>query len=371
MISILRPHTNILDIMDYIPGEDTLPGFDKPAKLSSNESPLGPSPRAIQAFKDASEELARYPDGSCNRLRQVLADHHDIHPEQIVCSNGSEQLIDMLARAYAGPGAEVIFTEHAFICYRIATQAAGGTAVVVAEHNLTTDVDEILDNVTDRTRIVFLANPNNPTGTYIAKEESQRLRDSLPKHVLLVIDAAYCEYVDQADYSAGNELVNHSDCNTVVLRTFSKIYGLAALRIGWAYCPSEVASVLNRIRGAFCVSKPAQEAAVEALQDRQHTATAKTHNDRWLSWLITELDQIRLTATPSVGNFILIHFDDADQSLAADLTLRQQGIILRPVAGYGLPQYLRASVGLEHENRKMIKVLKSFVTKCKENINVG
>lgn len=356
----IRAHRHILDTLLYVAGEDSVPGFENPAKLSSNESPLGPSRGAIEAYRNTSAELSRYPDGGCVRLRQALADHNGISPDNIVCSNGSEQLIDMLARAYAGAGDEVIFTEHAFISYRIATQAAGATAVAVPECELRTDVSAILDHVNARTRIVFLANPNNPTGTYICSDELQRLRAGLPPHVLLVIDAAYCEYVDRSDYRIGNDLVDQPDGNTVVLRTFSKIYGLAALRIGWAYCPPDVVEVLNRIRGVFPVSRAAQAAAIAALADTEHTVAAKAYNHRWRRWLTKALRQIGLRVTPSVGNFVLVHFDNAEHSLAADRYLRSQGIILRPVAGYGLPECLRASIGLKKENEQLVAVLRSF-----------
>jgi len=363
--SQLRPHRHILETMMYVAGEDAVPGFENPAKLSSNESPLGPSPKAMKAYRATSRELARYPDGACSRLRQALAEHNDIEVDRIVCSNGSEQLIDMLARAYAGVGDEVIFTEHAFISYRIATQATGAVPVAVAEKDLTADVDAILNHVNNRTRIVFLANPNNPTGTYISFDEVKRLRIGLPRDVLLVIDAAYGEYVDRPDYSVAKVLADHEDGNTVILRTFSKIYGLAALRVGWAYCPVEVVAVLNRVRGVFPVSRPAQAAAIAALADSEHTAKAKQHNDRWLRFLSDELQQIGFRTTPSVGNFVLIHFDDAHHAQTGVRYLRSQGIILRPVAGYGLADCLRASVGLEKENRHLIASLKGLVKQAR------
>lgn len=356
----VKPNQHILKIVPYVAGEAEVEGVSDPAKLSSNESPLGASPQALRAYLDAAATLERYPDGGASALRTALAEQHGASPEQIVCGTGSEQLIDILAQAYSGPGDEVIFGQYGFIIYHLATLASGATPVPVSEVDFTLDVDGLLEAVTDRTRIVFIANPNNPTGTHVSKEEVRRLRAGLPEQVLLVIDAAYCEYADVDDYGFGWELVNDDPGNTVVLRTFSKIYGLAALRVGWAYCPKEVAGVLHRVRGVFNVSHPAQVAAIAALADSEHTAKAKAHNQQWLPWLSDQISSLGLEVSPSLGNFVLIHFADPEQSQAADLSLRQGGIILRPVGGYGLPQCLRASVGLGHENERMVELLKDF-----------
>lgn len=360
-MSLVEPNAHLLKIVPYVAGEAEAPGFENPAKLSSNESPLGPSPRAVEAYHSAASSLQRYPDGGATPLREALAEHYDIDPDQIVCGTGSEQLIDILAMAYSSPGDEVVFGEYAFIIYKLATLAAGATPVPVPEPDLRLDIDLLLKTVTSRTRIVFLANPNNPTGTHISKSDLHRLRDSLPEDVLLVVDAAYYEYVDDPNYGIGTGLVDAVRGNTVVLRTFSKIHGLAALRVGWAYCPTEIASVLHRIRGVFNVSHPAQAAAIAALDDREHVEKARAHNSRWLPWLCNEISSLGLTVTPTVGNFLLMHFADPEQCRAADVFLKNRGIILRPVANYGLPQCLRASVGLENENRKMVEILKEFL----------
>lgn len=357
----VKPHPYILKAPVYVAGEASVPGVEKPAKLSSNESPLGPSPDAVEAYQQVAHELARYPEGAATKLRFALAQHYQIDTERLICSNGSEQLIDIITRAYAGPGDEVVFTEYAFIAYRIAAQISGAIPVAVAEKEFTTDVDALLAAVTDRTRIVFLANPNNPTGTYIARQEVQRLRQGLPEDVLLVVDAAYSEYVEHDDYSNAHEWVNDHPGNTVVLHTFSKIYGLAALRVGWAYCPRDVVQVLTRVRGVFNVSGPAQAAAVAALSDRAHVEKAIAHNRQWLEYLQAELPTLGLKLSPSIGNFVLIHFKDAAQSKAADEYLRKQGIILRPLGGYGLSQCLRASIGLESENRRWVDLLRTFL----------
>ena len=358
----LCPRPGILKISPYQPGSSKVEGLEKVAKLSSNESPLGPSPKAVEAFHRAAETLGRYPDGGATALRQAIGGHHHLDPDRIVCSNGSEQLLDYLIRAYAEPGDEVLFNEYAFIVYLIATLAAGATPVRAPESDFRADVDALLERVSGHTRIVCLANPNNPTGTYLSIAEVSRLRAGLPDHVLLILDAAYAEYIARDDYDPGAALVDGSGANVVMTRTFSKIYGLAGLRVGWAYCPVEVAQVLHRVRQAFNVSTAAQLAATAALDDRDHTARAKAHNDRWLAWLSEEITRLGLKVSPSLGNFILIHFaGGTDQAAGAYEFLRQRGLILRPVAGYGLAQCLRLSVGLEDENRAVVKALAAFL----------
>src|SRR4029078_4504582 len=252
----LRPRQGILDIAPYVPGKRAPACGGRAVKLSSNETPFGPSPRAVEAYLAGAKTLSRYPDGSGRPLREAIAKLYGRDPARIVCGAGSDELLNLLASAYLGPGDEAIYSEHGFLVYKIAILARGATPVVAPETDLTTNVDAILARVTDKTRVVFIANPNNPTGTYIPFDEVKRLRAGLPDHVLLVLDAAYAEYVRRNDYEAGIELVATTQ-NTVMTRTFSKIYGLAYLRIGWAYCPAEVADVLNRIRGPFNVSGPA------------------------------------------------------------------------------------------------------------------
>lgn len=357
-----RPQPGILDISVYVPGESAVPGGVTPIKLSSNESPLGPSPKAIAAFKTEAEHLERYPDGGATLLRRAIARQYGLDADRIVCGAGSDELIGLTVHAYCGPGDETIFTEHGFLMYRIATLANGGTPVVAPEKDLRTDVDAILARVTPRTKIVFLANPNNPTGTYIPFEEVRRLHAGLPKHVILVLDAAYSEYVRRNDYEAGIELAGASE-NVLMTRTFSKIHGLAALRLGWAYCPPAIADVLNRVRGPFNVSAPALAAGIAAIEDKAHAEAAVLHNERWLPWMTAELEKLGLRVTPSVGNFILIHFptDAVKGAMAADAALKAKGIILRAVAGYGLPHALRMTIGTEAENRAVVVALAEFM----------
>src|SRR5215467_3234500 len=302
-----EPRSSVLEIQAYVPGRSTTPHATAVFKLSSNETPHGPSRQAVCAYQAAAEHLAEYPDGSAAALRAAIGRTYGLDPVRIVCGAGSDELLNLLAHAFLAPGDEAIHTTHGFLVYRIATLSAGGRPVVASESNYTADVDAILRVVTQRTKIVFLANPNNPTGTYLPFDHVKRLRQRLPPQVLLVLDAAYCEYVRCNDYESGIELVATGD-NVVVCRTFSKIYGLAALRLGWLYGPAHVVDALNRIRGPFNVSQPAIAAGVAAITDVAHTETAAKHNARWLPWLAQEIGRLGLTVTPSVANFVLIHF---------------------------------------------------------------
>lgn len=358
------PRPGVLAIEAYVPGESKVPGGVKPIKLSSNETPLGPSPAAIAAYKAAGLNMERYPDGQATVLRQAIGKRYGLDPARIVCGAGSDELLTMLAHAYLGPGDEAIYTQHGFLVYRIAILACGATPVVAQESNLTADVDQILAKVTAKTRMVFLANPNNPTGTYIPIGEVRRLRARLPGNVVLVLDGAYAEYVRRNDYEAGIELVATTN-NTVMTRTFSKIFGLAALRIGWAYCPAEIADALNRIRGPFNMSTPSIMAGAAAMEDGAHTDAAVAHNDEWLEWVVAEVEKLGLRVTPSVANFVLIHFpQDAGQGAAAcDEFLKSRGIILRRVVSYGLPDCLRLTIGTADENRAVVAALATFLGK--------
>jgi len=357
-----QPQPGIMDISPYVPGESEIPGGLKPIKLSSNETPLGPSPKAIAAYKAAAGELDRYPDGAATALRTAIARMYGLDAGRIVCGCGSDELINLLAHAYVGPGDEVVYSAHGFLMYKISTLSSGGTPVPAPEQDYTADVDAILARVSPRTKLVFLANPNNPTGTYIPHDEVRRLHAGLPGDTLLVIDAAYSEYVRRNDYEAGLELVATTP-NTVMTRTFSKIYGLAALRLGWAYCPQAVADVLNRVRGPFNVTAPALAAGVAALEDTAHIDKAVAHNDTWLPWVTAEVEKLGIAVTPSIGNFILMHFPPAGgrDAASADEHLKARGIILRRVAAYGLPDCLRMTIGTEADNRAVVAALTDFM----------
>ena len=356
-----EPKAGILDIKAYVPGESHLPGGAEPIKLSSNETPHGASPKAIAAYKAVAGRLERYPDGGATLLRKAIAGRFGLDPARIVCGCGSDELLNLIAHAYLGPGDEAIYSEHGFLVYPIATKANGATGIIAPEKNLTADVDAMLARVTERTKVVFLANPNNPTGTYLSHAEVRRLHAGLPAHVVLVLDAAYAEYVRRNDYEAGLELVATTN-NTVMTRTFSKIYGLAGLRLGWAYCPAGIADVLNRIRGPFNVTEPAIAAGIAALEDIAHVEMSAVHNDKWLEWVSKELTAIGLTVTPSVGNFVLIHFPGAGgcTAAAADAHLKSRRIILRAVGSYGFPQGLRMTIGTESDNRAVVAALTEF-----------
>lgn len=358
------PRPGVLDIEAYVPGKSAAPAGVKLHKLSSNESPLGPSPKAVAAYGALAGKLELYPDGSASKLREAIAGRYGLDASRILCGTGSDELLQLITKAYIGDGDEGVFTQHGFLVYRIAILAAGGKPVVVPETNFTADVDAILAAVTPRTKIVFLANPNNPTGTYLPFEQVKRLHAGLPSNVLLVLDAAYAEYVRRNDYAAGIELVAESE-NVVMARTFSKIYGLANLRLGWLYGPAHVVDALDRIRGPFNVNGAALEAGVAAVADEAHIAAAIAHNDRWLAWTTAEIEKLGLTVTPSVGNFILIHFPATPGKSAkeADAFLTQRGLILRGVAAYGLPDALRLTIGSEEASRLVVAALASFLGK--------
>jgi histidinol-phosphate aminotransferase len=357
-----QPRPGVLDIDAYVPGRSAAPGVAKIFKLSSNETPLGPSPKAVEAFKAAAGGLEFYPDGASTKLRDAIAAKYGLDAGHIVCGTGSDELLSLLANTYIGPGDEGVMSQYGFLVYPIAIRAAGGQPVIAKERDYLTDVDALLAAVTPRTKILFLANPNNPTGTFIPYNEVKRLHAGLPPHVLLVLDAAYAEYVRRNDYASGLELVSTSN-NVVMTRTFSKIYGLANLRIGWLYGPAHVIDALNRVRSAFNVNGAAHAAAAAALTDEAHLAAALAHNDRWLPWLALKLQELGLTVTPSVGNFLLVHFPSTPGKTAkdADAFLAARGLILRAVDAYGLPEALRLTIGTEEANRKVVAALAEFL----------
>ena len=356
-----QPRPGVLAIDPYVPGKSAAPGVARVFKLSSNETPLGPSPHAIAAYRAVADHLQDYPDGAATPLREAIGRAFGLDPGRIVCGAGSDDLLNLLADAYLQDGDEAIHTTHGFLVYPIATLGSGAKPVAAAEKNYTADVDAILAAVSARTKIVFLANPNNPTGTYIGFDEVKRLHRALPAHVLLVLDAAYAEYVRRNDYESGIELVATSD-NVVMCRTFSKIYGLAALRLGWMYGPAHVVDAVNRIRGPFNVNAAAMAAGVAAVADAAHIEAARAHNEKWLAWLSAEIRKLGLEVTPSVANFVLIHFPKQKGRTAADADafLTRRGLILRRVAAYHLPDALRMTVGTEEANRLVVEALAAF-----------
>ena len=359
-----QPKAGLLNIAAYVPGKEHVEGVAKVYKLSSNESPIGPSPQAKAAYRQAGEHLEIYPDGQALVLRQAIAETQGLNIGNIMCGNGSDELLGLLCNTYLAPGDEAIITEHGFAVYKIQTLAAGAVPVTVKEKDAHIDVDAILAGVTARTKIVFIANPGNPTGTYIPFEEVRRLHAGLPKTVLLVLDAAYAEYVRRNDYEAGIELVSANE-NVVMTRTFSKIHGLPGLRIGWMYAPLHVIDAANRIRGPFNMNSAALAAGVAAIRDREHLNISVAYNDKWLAWLTQELTALGLRVTPSVTNFLLMHFPDDEKYSAdkADAYLSSRGYILRRVGGYGFPNALRLTVGPEEANRGVVAALSEFMKK--------
>ena len=357
------PRPGILNIAPYVPGESSIRGMERVIKLSSNEGALGPSPAAMRALAAPAAEIHRYPDGGGTALREAIGKAHGLDPARIVCGAGSDELLCLLARGYAGPGDQILTHLHAFVMYRLIGFSVGAEVVEAPERELTADVDSLLAAVTPRTRIVFVANPNNPTGTYIPETGLRRLRAGLPDDVLLVIDAAYAEYVTRNDYAAGESMVDRGD-NTVMTRTFSKIYGLGGVRLGWAYCPEPVADVLNRIRGPFNISTPAQAAGIAAVEDTEFLARSRDHNAVWLPWIAERIAATGLRVTPSAANFVLVEFPDEEgrNAEAALAHLARYGLIPRGVGGNRLPNHLRITVGLEDEMHTLVEAIEAFVS---------
>ncbi len=354
----IRPQPGILDIALYQGGESRLEGRSRVLKLSSNENPFGPSPKAIEAFRNAAQSLHIYPNSDHARLRAAIGEVHGLDPARIICGAGSDEIIAFLTQAYAGPGAEVIHTEHGFGMYRISALAAGATPVEVPEKERKTDVDAILAACTDRTALVFVANPNNPTGTMIPAAEVARLAAGLPPRTLLVLDGAYAEYV--SDFNGHADLVDARD-NVVMTRTFSKIHGLGGLRVGWGYGPAHVIDVLNRVRGPFNLSTAALETAEAAIRDTGYTAFCRAENTRNRKALADALRAIGIPSDPSEANFLLARFRDQAEAEACDRALRAAGIIVRKVAGYKLPQALRITVGDASACAQVTEAIAEFV----------
>lgn len=357
MSAAIRPQPGILDISLYEGGAAHVPGMANAVKLSSNENPFGPSDRAKEAFQRSVHNLHRYPSTDHAALRQAIGEVHGLDPAQIICGVGSDEIITFLCQAYAGPGDEVVFTEHGFLMYRISAMAVGATPVEVAERERVTDVAAILAACSHRTKLVFIANPNNPTGTMISQAEIERLAEGLPPQAILVLDGAYAEYVE--GYDGGAALATARD-NVFMTRTFSKIYGLGGLRIGWGYGPRAIIDVLNRIRGPFNLSNTQLDAAEAAVRDQDWLAKCRSENARMRVWLAEALAEIGVPSDVSMANFVLARFADAAEAEACDGWLKEQGLIVRRVASYKLPHCLRITVGDESACRRVAHAVAQF-----------
>ncbi|MEM1133467.1 MAG: histidinol-phosphate transaminase [Pseudomonadota bacterium] len=359
-----QPKPWISAISAYSPGKSKLAGDVVPVKLSSNENPLGASPAAIASLaSDAETKTARYPDPDCLALRTALSELHNLPVEQIVCGTGSDELLNLAAQGYAGPGDEIIHVRYGFSVYDIATRRIGAEPVIAPDTNYGSDVDTIIACITDKTRVVFLANPNNPTGTILSDSEIERLHAALPGNVLLVLDQAYAEYLDPLPGRDPFALARAHD-NVLITRTFSKIYGLAAQRIGWAFGAPGLIDTINRIRAPFNVTTSGQAAAIAALSDQEFVAHSRVHNAQWQQWLSDEIATLGnhgLRAIPSHANFLLVRFDGELTAEAAYNGLARAGYITRWLPGQGLADCLRISIGTEAEMRGLMQALRALL----------
>lgn len=357
------PKPWIMAIAPYIPGRSTTGDGRTAAKLSSNENPLGSSPRARAAFASAAARLERYPDASAADLRAALADRYGLDPARIIYGNGSDEVLHLAAGAFAGPGDEVIFVHYGFAVYEIAARRVGAVPVIAPDKYYATDVDAILACVTDRTRIVYVANPNNPTGTYASKGEIARLHAGLRRDILLVLDHAYAEYID-GDAEDGGMALAESAANVLVTRTFSKMYGLAAERIGWGYAAPPIIDAMHRIRLPFSITIAGTAAAIAALSDTGFVEHTRDHNARWRRWFADEIGKLGnagLRAVPSQANFVLVLFEGELTAEAAYKGLMDAGYIVRWLPGQGLPHGLRITIGTETETRGVAAALRMLV----------
>lgn len=353
-----QPQPGIDKIAPYVPGRSDVPGGVTLVKLSANESPLGASPKAVAASRAMADRIHIYPEGTSRELRQALGEVHGLDPDRIVCGFGSDDLLHLLAQVYLGEGDEAVMSQYGFNVYPIITRGASAEIIMAPETEFCANVDAILAAVTAKTRMVFLANPNNPTGTYLDAGEVARLHAGLRGDILLVVDCAYAEYVTADDYSVGTELVDTAE-NVVMVRTFSKM-GIAGERVGWMYGPPHIVDAVNRIRGPFNVSLSGQAAAAAAARDAAFTAQLRDHNGRWRDWLSRSLSSNSIHVPPSQGNFVLAVFDDASVAKAAFTALRDRGLLVREMHSYGIPEGLRISIGLEAHMRAVVEVLKDF-----------
>jgi histidinol-phosphate aminotransferase len=355
----VMPRPSILSVEPYVGGESKVPGVNRIVKLSSNEGPFGPPPAAVAAIAEAAKEANRYPDGGATALREAIGKHHGLDPERLVVGNGSDELLALLILAYGGEGTELVMSAHGFLMYEITGRWAGCNIIKVPEKNLQADIDGIIAACGPRTRLVILANPNNPTGALLPQSEVNRLRAGLREDILLILDSAYAEYVEDKDYDPGQALVD-AGTNTVMTRTFSKVWGLGGMRLGWLYAPPAIVDVLNRVRSPFNVSLTAQAAGIAALSEPNWVQKSVAHNTEWVRKMTEGLTKLGLKVHPSHTNFLLVDFGSAEASKAADAHLRSRGLIVRGVVAYGLPTCLRITIGTAEECQMVLDALAEF-----------
>jgi histidinol-phosphate aminotransferase len=354
------PQPGILEIEPYVPGASKSSTFaGNLIRLAANESPFGASPHAIAAYKALSGDLHRYPDGGSVALREALAQFHGIEADRIVCGTGSDEIITLICRAFAGVGDEVLYGEFGFLMYPIAALACGATPVKAPEVRRATDLQSLLDHVTPKTKIVFLANPNNPTGSLVHRIDLQLFRQMLRQDIILVVDSAYAEYVTNTDYTDGKDMVQAHD-NVIMLRTFSKVYGLSALRVGWSYSSAYIADILNRVRGVFNINSAAQACAVAALADQDFIATSIQSN--WVQRQVAAdaLTKMGIKVYPGAGNFLLMSFGTSERAAYVLNGLKDQGILLRGMTAYNLPDCIRMTIGRAEDMPTVLKAIEAL-----------
>lgn len=359
---MIKARNSVYGITPYIGGESKAKEGQRIIKLSSNESPFGPPPMAVKAMQEAALNMNRYPDGGCHDLREALGKKNNISPDNIVCGAGSDEIISLLCQAYAGDGDEVLYSQYGFLMYAISAKACGATPVSAPEKDLKADVDSLIAAVTEKTKIVFIANPNNPTGSYLTRDEIVDLHKRLPSNVLLVLDAAYTEFVEKSDFTDGHDLVGGCD-NIIVTRTFSKVLGMGGVRLGWAHGSDAVIDVLNRVRGPFNVSSEAQAAGIAALKDETFVKTCLMNNKKGRECARNSLEDLGLKVYPSEGNFLLVNFGSAERAENIRLFLKDGGILIRQMGAYGLPETLRITIGTEEEMGLAIAAIKAYINR--------
>ena len=364
MSNFLKIKKNINSVIKYEAGISKLADRKKVVKLSSNEGAFGTSNKIKKILKEFQGKIFRYPDPENNILKEGISKRYKLNKKNIICGNGSDEILTIIAKIFSGPGDEILYSEYGFLMYPIAAQLSGAKGVKVKDVNYRNSLKNFSKAITKRTKIIFIANPNNHTGTYLTNKELNEFILKLPKRILLVIDAAYAEYITKKDYSSGKELVKRNN-NVIMTRTFSKIYGLAGLRLGWAYCPKYIVDIFNKVRLPFNINIAAMKAGTTALSDKSFYAKSVKHNTHYLNWLAKEIIKLGLIPLPSVANFILVKFPSKGKFSADKVNkfLLSKGIILRKVDSYGLKDFLRISIGKKNELIKLMNFLKIYFKK--------